>query len=42
MIPVMPAVANAIENALGIRIKNPPMTAEKIVQALKEKSEKSS
>jgi carbon-monoxide dehydrogenase large subunit len=36
MIPVMPAVANAVENALGIRIKNPPITAEKIVQALKE------
>lgn len=41
MIPVMPAVANAVENALGIRIKNPPITAEKIVQALKEKTEKS-
>jgi carbon-monoxide dehydrogenase large subunit len=40
MIPVMPAVANAVENALGIRIKNPPITAEKIVQALKEKTEK--
>jgi len=31
MIPVMPAVANAVENALGIRIKNPPITAEKII-----------
>jgi carbon-monoxide dehydrogenase large subunit len=41
MIPVMPAVANAIENALGVRIKNPPMTAEKIVQALKEKTGRS-
>lgn len=38
MIPVMPAVANAVENALGIRIKNPPVTAEKIVLALKEQS----
>lgn len=36
MIPVMPAVANAIESAIGIRIKNPPFTAEKIVLALKE------
>ncbi|MGC8758010.1 MAG: xanthine dehydrogenase family protein molybdopterin-binding subunit, partial [Caldisericaceae bacterium] len=40
MIPVMPAVANAVENALGIRIKNPPITAEKIVQAMKENSGK--
>ena len=38
MIPVMPAVANAVENALGIRIKNPPITAEKIIFALQEKS----
>ena len=35
MIPVMPAVANAVENALGVRIKNPPVTAEKIIKALK-------
>jgi carbon-monoxide dehydrogenase large subunit len=38
MIPVMPAVANAVENALGVRIKNPPVTAEKIIKALKEKT----
>jgi len=38
MIPVMPAVANAVENALGVRIKNPPLTAEKIIKALKEKT----
>ncbi len=40
MIPVMPAVANAVENALGIRIKEPPITPEKIINALKEKEEK--
>ncbi len=37
MIPVMPAVANAVENALGIRIKEPPITPEKVINALKEK-----
>lgn len=30
MIPVMPAIANAIANAIGLRIKDPPMTAEKV------------
>ncbi len=40
MIPVMPAVANAVENALGVRIKEPPITPEKIINALKEKEEK--
>ncbi len=40
MIPVMPAVANAVENALGVRIKEPPITPEKIIDALKEKEEK--
>ncbi len=34
MIPVMPAVANAVENALGIRIKEVPITPEKIINAL--------
>ena len=41
MIPVMPAVANAVENALGIRIKEVPITPEKIINALKEKGQKS-
>ncbi len=40
MIPVMPAVANAVENALGIRIKEPPITPEKIINALREKEGK--
>ncbi|MDP8214470.1 MAG: xanthine dehydrogenase family protein molybdopterin-binding subunit [Candidatus Euphemobacter frigidus] len=35
MIPVMPAIANAVEDALGIRIKSMPITAEKIAMAIK-------
>jgi len=31
MIPAAPIVANAVENALGIRIRSMPITAEKIV-----------
>jgi CO/xanthine dehydrogenase Mo-binding subunit len=34
--PVAPAVANAIEDAVGVRIKDLPITAEKV---LREKSE---
>ncbi len=34
MIPVAPAVANAVEDALGIRIKSMPIIAEKIALAL--------
>jgi len=30
MIPVMPAIANAIANAIGLRIKDVPLTAEKV------------
>jgi CO/xanthine dehydrogenase Mo-binding subunit len=37
MIPIAPIVANAIEDALGIRIKSMPITAEKIALAIKEK-----
>lgn len=33
-IPVAPAVANAVEDALGIRIKSMPLTAEKIALAV--------
>jgi len=36
--PVAPAIANAIEDAIGVRIKDLPITAEKILRALKEKS----
>ncbi len=36
--PVAPAVANAIEAAIGVRIKDLPITAEKVLRALQEKS----
>jgi CO/xanthine dehydrogenase Mo-binding subunit len=35
--PVAPAIANAIYNAVGVRIKSLPITSEKILKALKEK-----
>jgi len=35
MIPAAPIIANAVEDALGIRIKSMPITAEKIALALK-------
>jgi CO/xanthine dehydrogenase Mo-binding subunit len=35
--PVAAAVANAISNAVGVRIKDLPITVEKILRALKEK-----
>jgi CO/xanthine dehydrogenase Mo-binding subunit len=38
--PVAPAIANAIEDAIGVRIRDLPITAEKILRALKEKSER--
>ena len=34
--PVAPAIANAIEDAVGVRIRDLPVTAEKIYKALKE------
>ncbi len=36
--PVAPAIANAVEDAVGVRIRNLPITAEKILRALQEKS----
>ncbi|MCK9212694.1 MAG: hypothetical protein M0P61_17840 [Ignavibacteriaceae bacterium] len=36
MIPAAPIIANAVEDALGIRIKSMPITAEKIALAVKE------
>jgi CO/xanthine dehydrogenase Mo-binding subunit len=33
--PVLPAVANAIFNAIGVRIDDLPITPEKILRALK-------
>jgi CO/xanthine dehydrogenase Mo-binding subunit len=38
MVPTAPAIANAIYNALGIRINSLPLTAEKVLMALKGKS----
>ena len=34
MIPAAPMIANAVEDALGIRIKSMPLTAEKIALAM--------
>jgi len=39
-IPTAPAVANAIYDAVGVRIKSLPITPEKILKALKEKGKK--
>ena len=36
--PVAPAIAAAVEDAVGIRIKDLPITAEKILRELKEKA----
>ncbi len=38
--PTAPAIGNAIYNAIGVRIKDLPITPEKILKALKEKGEK--
>jgi xanthine dehydrogenase molybdenum-binding subunit len=34
-IPTAPAIANAIQNAVGVRIKDLPITPEKILQQMK-------
>jgi 4-hydroxybenzoyl-CoA reductase subunit alpha len=38
LLPVPPAVANAVYNAVGVRIDEVPMTPEKVLRALKDKS----
>ena len=38
LLPIMPAVANAVYDAVGVRIDEVPITPEKIVKALAEKS----
>jgi CO/xanthine dehydrogenase Mo-binding subunit len=38
--PTAPAIGNAIYNAIGVRIKDLPITPEKILRALKEKANK--
>ena len=40
-VPTAPAVANAIYNAVGVRIKTLPITPEKVLAALKEKKNNS-
>jgi xanthine dehydrogenase molybdenum-binding subunit len=37
LVPTAPAIANAIYDAVGVRIKNLPITPEKVLAALKEK-----
>ena len=38
LLPIMPAVANAVYDAVGVRIDEVPITPEKIVKALEEKA----
>jgi CO/xanthine dehydrogenase Mo-binding subunit len=38
--PTAPAIANAIYNAVGVRIKELPITPEKVLAALEEKKKK--
>jgi CO/xanthine dehydrogenase Mo-binding subunit len=35
IIPTTAAIANAVEDAVGVRIKSLPITAEKVLAALK-------
>jgi carbon-monoxide dehydrogenase large subunit len=37
MIPAAPMIANAVEDALGVRIKSMPVTAEKVALAVMQK-----
>jgi CO/xanthine dehydrogenase Mo-binding subunit len=34
MVPTIPAIANAIFDAVGIRLEGPPFTAEKVYLAM--------
>jgi 4-hydroxybenzoyl-CoA reductase subunit alpha len=36
LLPIMPAIANAIYNAVGVRVDEVPITAEKIFQGLQD------
>lgn len=38
LLPTAAAIANAVEDAIGVRIKELPLTPEKIIKALKEKN----
>jgi CO/xanthine dehydrogenase Mo-binding subunit len=37
LVPTAPAIANAVYDAIGVRIRDLPITPEKILTALKEK-----
>ena len=34
MVPTLPAIANAIHDAIGLRFDGPPFTAEKVYLAM--------
>ena len=36
MVPTMPAIANAVYNAVSVRLESPPQSTEKIFLALQE------
>src|SRR5213079_2756835 len=38
LLPVMPAVANAVYDAIGVRVDDVPITPEKIVKAMQAKA----
>jgi len=42
LVPTAPAIANAIYDAIGVRIKDLPMTPERILTELKKKNAKRS
>ena len=37
LIPTAAAIANAIEDAVGVRVTSLPITAEKVLNAIKER-----
>ena len=39
LVPTAPAIANAVYDAIGIRIRDLPITTEKVLAALKENKE---
>ena len=38
LLPIMPAVANAVFDAVGVRVDEVPVTPEKVLKALKDKA----
>ncbi|MFN8457274.1 MAG: molybdopterin cofactor-binding domain-containing protein [Anaerolineae bacterium] len=39
IVPIAPAIANAVYDAIGVRIREIPITPEKVLQALRERNE---